>query len=35
VKIIRDPQGNPLNIEEAKDYKDYFDLKPEIVEGAR
>lgn len=35
VKIIRDPQWNPLNIEEAKDYKDYFDLKPEIVEGAR
>lgn len=35
VKIIRDPQGNPLNIEEAKDYKDYFDLKPEIIEGAR
>ena len=35
VKIIRDPQWNPLNIEEAKDYKDYFDLKPEIIEGAR
>lgn len=35
VKIIRDPQGNPLNIEEAKDYKDYFDLKPEIIEWAR
>lgn len=35
VKIIRDPQGNPLNIEEAKDYKDYFDLKPEIIDGAR
>ena len=35
VKIIRDPQGNPLNIEEARDYKDYFDLKPEIVEWAR
>ena len=35
VKIIRDPEWNPLNIEEAKDYKDYFDLKPEIVEGAR
>ena len=35
VKIIRDPEWNPLNIEEAKDYKDYFDLKPEIIEGAR
>ena len=35
VKIIRDPQWNPLNIEEAKDYKDYFDLKPEIIEWAR
>lgn len=34
-KIFKDEQGNPLNIEEAKDYKDYFDLKPEIVEGAR
>lgn len=35
VKIYRDEQWNPLNIEEAKDYKDYFDLKPEIIEGAR
>ena len=35
VKIYRDDQWNPLNIEEAKDYKDYFDLKPEIIEGAR
>ena len=34
-KIYKDEQGNPLNIEEAKDYKDYFDLKPEIIEGAR
>lgn len=34
-KIYKDEQGNPLNIEEAKDYKDYFDLKPEIVEWAR
>lgn len=34
-KIIRDPEWNPLNIEEAKDYKDYFDLKPEIISGAR
>lgn len=35
VKIYKDEQGNPLNIEEAKDYKDYFDLKPEIVDWAR
>lgn len=34
-KIYKDEQGNPLNIEEAKDYKDYFDLKPEIIEWAR
>lgn len=34
-RIIRDTEWNPLNIEEAKDYKDYFDLKPEIVEWAR
>ena len=34
-KIIRDTEWNPLNIEEAKDYKDYFDLKPEIISGAR
>ena len=34
-KIYKDDQGNPLNIEEAKDYKDYFDLKPEIIEWAR
>ena len=34
-KIYKDDEWNPLNIEEAKDYKDYFDLKPEIVEWAR
>lgn len=34
-KIYKDEQGNPLNIEEAKDYKDYFDLKPDIISGAR
>lgn len=34
-KIYKDEEWNPLNIEEAKDYKDYFDLKPEIIEGAR
>ena len=34
-RIIRDTEWNPLNIEEAKDYKDYFDLKPEIIEWAR
>ena len=34
-KIYKDEEWNPLNIEEAKDYKDYFDLKPEIVEWAR
>lgn len=35
VKIYKDDEWNPLNIEEAKDYKDYFDLKPEIIEWAR
>lgn len=35
VKIYKDNEWNPLNIEEAKDYKDYFDLKPEIIAGAR
>jgi len=35
VKVIKDEEWNPLNIEEAKDYKDYFDLKPEIIEGWR
>ena len=35
VKIYKDDNWNPLNIEEAKDYKDYFDLKPEIIEWAR
>lgn len=34
-KIYKDEEWNPLNIEEAKDYKDYFDLKPEIIEWAR
>ena len=34
-RIIRDENNNPLNLEEAKDYKDYFDLKPEIVETWR
>ena len=34
-RIIRDDNWNPLNLEEAKDYKDYFDLKPEIVETWR
>lgn len=34
-RIIRDTEWNPLNIEEAKDYKDYFDLKPDIISGAR
>lgn len=34
-KIYKDKDWNPLNIEEAKDCKDYFDLKPEIVEWAR
>lgn len=34
-KIYKDDEWNPLNIEEAKDYKDYFDLKPEIIEWAR
>ena len=34
-RIYKDSEWNPLNIEEAKDYKDYFDLKPEIVEWAR
>lgn len=34
-KIYKDDAWNPLWIEEAKDYKDYFDLKPEIVEWAR
>ena len=35
VRVIKDEEWNPLNIEEAKDYKDYFDLKPEIVETGR
>ena len=35
IRIYKDEQWNPLNIEEAKDYKDYFDLRPEIVEWAR
>jgi len=34
-RIIRDDNWNPLNLEEDKDYKDYFDLKPEIVETWR
>lgn len=34
-KIYKDDNWNPLNIEEAKDYKDYFDLKPEIISWAR
>ena len=34
-KIYKDDEWNPLGIEQAKDYKDYFDLKPEIVEWAR
>lgn len=34
-KIYKDDEWNPLNIEEAKDYKDYFDLKPDIIEWAR
>lgn len=34
-RVIKDEEWNPLNLEEAKDYKDYFDLKPEIIEGAR
>lgn len=34
-KIFKDSEWNPLNIEEAKDYKDYFDLKPDIISGAR
>ena len=34
-KIYKDEEWNPLNIEEAKDYKDYFDLKPDIIEWAR
>lgn len=34
-KIIRDKEWNPLNLEEAKDYKDYFDLKPDIIAWAR
>ena len=34
-KVIRDNEWNPLNLEEAKDYKDYFDLKPEIISWAR
>lgn len=34
-RIIRDTEWNPLNLEEAKDYKDYFDLKPDIIAGAR
>lgn len=34
-KIYKDDNWNPLNIEEAKDYKDYFDLKPDIIAWAR
>lgn len=34
-RIIRDDNWNPLNLEEDKDWKDYFDLKPEIVETWR
>lgn len=34
-RVIKDEEWNPLNLEEAKDYKDYFDLKPEIIDGAR
>lgn len=34
-KLIKDDEWNVINVEEAKDYKDYFDLKPEIVEWAR
>ena len=34
-RVIKDEKWNPLNLEEAKDYKDYFDLKPEIIDGAR
>ena len=34
-KTIKDDKWNVINVEEAKDYKDYFDLKPEIVEWAR
>lgn len=34
-KIYKDENWNPLNIEEAKDYKDYFDLKPDIIAWAR
>ena len=35
VEIYKDDNWNPLNIEEAKDYKDYFDLKPDIIAWAR
>lgn len=34
-KLFRDEEWNIMWIEEAKDYKDYFDLDPKIIAGAR
>lgn len=35
VKIFKDEEWNIMGVEEAKDYKDYFDLNPKIISGAR